>query len=181
MHSQERCAPRGTQKLCLLHPQPPAPDRLVPETRCPWAERNKPYIGCTQTAGRLLLLPAYLCDRFCQESVLNGQGEHSGNSICSSSASFCTLLPPRGIVSILSPFLCIEESFCKWVVFNFKSCDLKNKKLHLLQCMKVKSESEVAQSCRETHGLQPTRLLCPWNFPGKSTGVGCHCLLSDCN
>ena len=28
-----------------------------------------------------------------------------------------------------------------------------------------------------THGLQPTRLLRPWAFPGKSTGVGCHCLL----
>ena len=27
------------------------------------------------------------------------------------------------------------------------------------------------------HGLQPTRLLRPWDFPGKSTGVGCHCLL----
>ena len=27
------------------------------------------------------------------------------------------------------------------------------------------------------HGLQPTRLLYPWNFTGKSTGVGCHCLL----
>ena len=27
------------------------------------------------------------------------------------------------------------------------------------------------------HGLQPTRLLCPWDFPGKNTGVGCHCLL----
>ena len=27
------------------------------------------------------------------------------------------------------------------------------------------------------HGRQPTRLLCPWDFPGKSTGVGCHCLL----
>ena len=27
------------------------------------------------------------------------------------------------------------------------------------------------------YGLQPTRLLCPWDFPGKSTGVGCHCLL----
>ena len=27
------------------------------------------------------------------------------------------------------------------------------------------------------HGLQPTRLLCPSDFPGKSTGVGCHCLL----
>ena len=22
------------------------------------------------------------------------------------------------------------------------------------------------------HGLQPTRLLCPWDFPGKSAGVG---------
>ena len=29
------------------------------------------------------------------------------------------------------------------------------------------------------HGLQPTRLLRPWNFPGKSTGVGCHCLLQE--
>ena len=27
------------------------------------------------------------------------------------------------------------------------------------------------------HGLQLTRLLCLWDFPGKSTGVGCHCLL----
>ena len=23
----------------------------------------------------------------------------------------------------------------------------------------------------------PTRLLCPWNFPGKNTGAGCHFLL----
>ena len=51
----------------------------------------------------------------------------------------------------------------------------------LLQCMKVKSESEVAQSCPtlRPHGLQPTRLLHPWDFPGKSTGVGCYCFL--CN
>ena len=27
------------------------------------------------------------------------------------------------------------------------------------------------------HGLQPTRLLCSWDFPGKGTGVGCHFLL----
>ena len=40
--------------------------------------------------------------------------------------------------------------------------------------MKGKSESEVAQSCPtlQPHGLQPTRLLHPWHFPGKSTGVG---------
>ena len=27
------------------------------------------------------------------------------------------------------------------------------------------------------HRRQPTRLLCPWDSPGKSTGVGCHFLL----
>ena len=51
----------------------------------------------------------------------------------------------------------------------------------LLQCMKVKSESEVSQShppfSNPMDCMQPTRLLCPWDFPGKSTGVGCHCLL----
>ena len=38
------------------------------------------------------------------------------------------------------------------------------------------SRSVVFDSSRP-HGLQPTRLLHPWDFPGKSTGVGCHCLL----
>ena len=40
--------------------------------------------------------------------------------------------------------------------------------------MKVKSESEVAQSCPTISDPmdQPTRLLCPWDFPGKSTGGG---------
>ena len=50
----------------------------------------------------------------------------------------------------------------------------------LLQWMKVKSESEGAQSyptLRDPHGLQPSRLLCSWDFTGKSTGVGWHCLL----
>ena len=51
-----------------------------------------------------------------------------------------------------------------------------------LQCMKVKSESEVSQSCPtllDHHGLQPTRLLPPWDCPGKSSGVGCHHLLHN--
>ena len=26
-------------------------------------------------------------------------------------------------------------------------------------------------------GQKPTRLLCPWNFPGKNTGAGCYFLL----
>ena len=38
------------------------------------------------------------------------------------------------------------------------------------------SRSVVSDSSRP-HGPQPIRLPCPWDFPGKSTGVGCHCLL----
>ena len=38
------------------------------------------------------------------------------------------------------------------------------------------SHSVVSDSSRP-HGLQPIRLLCPWDFPGKNTGVGCHRLL----
>ena len=29
------------------------------------------------------------------------------------------------------------------------------------------------------HGLQLTRLLHPWDFPSKNTGVGCHFLLQE--
>ena len=38
----------------------------------------------------------------------------------------------------------------------------------------------VPQSCLTLlwpHGLQPTRILCPWDFPGKNIGVGFHFLL----
>ena len=38
------------------------------------------------------------------------------------------------------------------------------------------SRSVVSDSLRPP-GLQPTRLLHPWDFQGESTGVGCHCLL----
>ena len=41
------------------------------------------------------------------------------------------------------------------------------------------SESEVAQLCPTLCNPTdwPTRLLCPWGFPGKNTGVGCHFLM----
>ena len=42
---------------------------------------------------------------------------------------------------------------------------------------KWKWSHSVVSDSQWPHGLQPTRLLCPWDFPGKSTGVGCHCLL----
>ena len=42
---------------------------------------------------------------------------------------------------------------------------------------KWKWSHSVVSDSLQPHGLQPTRLLRPWDFPGKSTGVGCHCLL----
>ena len=35
----------------------------------------------------------------------------------------------------------------------------------------------VMSNSLQPHGLKPTRLLCPWNSPGKNTGVDCHSLL----
>ena len=39
---------------------------------------------------------------------------------------------------------------------------------------KWKWSRSVVSDPQRPHGLQPTRFLCPWDFPGKSTGVGCH-------
>ena len=41
---------------------------------------------------------------------------------------------------------------------------------------KWKGSCSVVSDPQRPHGLQPSRLLHPWDFPGKSTGVGCHCL-----
>ena len=43
--------------------------------------------------------------------------------------------------------------------------------------VKVKSLSRIWLLA--TPWLQPTRLLHPWDSPGESTGVGCHCLLQE--
>ena len=42
---------------------------------------------------------------------------------------------------------------------------------------KWKGSRLVVSDSLRPHGLQPTRLLHPWDFPGKSTGVGYHRLL----
>ena len=52
-------------------------------------------------------------------------------------------------------------------------------------CTTMKTKNEAWRSVSRSvvpnslwpHGLQPARLLCSWNSPGKNTGVGCHFLL----
>ena len=42
---------------------------------------------------------------------------------------------------------------------------------------KWKGSRSVVSNSSRPHGLQPTRHLRPWDFPGESARVGCHCLL----
>ena len=42
-------------------------------------------------------------------------------------------------------------------------------------CVCVQSLSHV--QIFMAYELQPIRFLCPWNFPGRNTGVGCHFIL----
>ena len=56
------------------------------------------------------------------------------------------------------------------------SIHCKIAKRNCKKCMKSVSHSVLSNSLQH-HGLQPTRLLCPWNSPGKNTGVGCYFLL----
>ena len=46
-------------------------------------------------------------------------------------------------------------------------------------CVRACSASSVMSNSLKPYGLQPTRLLCPWNYPGKNTGVGSHSLLQE--
>ena len=48
--------------------------------------------------------------------------------------------------------------------------------LSVLMCVCVCACSVISDSM-QSHGLQHTRFLCPWNFPGKNTGLGCCSLL----
>ena len=44
-----------------------------------------------------------------------------------------------------------------------------------LQEMKV-LVTQLCLTLLQPHGLQPVRLLCPWDFPSKNAGMGCHFL-----
>ena len=48
--------------------------------------------------------------------------------------------------------------------------------LKTLLCCCCQVTSVVSDSVRP-HRRQPTKLSCPWDSPGKNTGVGCHFLL----
>ena len=61
----------------------------------------------------------------------------------------------------------LQARTLEWVAISFSNAWKWKVKVTSLSCARL----------YRPHGLQPTRLLCPWDFPGKSTGVGRRCLL----
>ena len=49
--------------------------------------------------------------------------------------------------------------------------------LNLVSTEKWSVSHSVVSDSVWPHGLEPTRFLCPWNSPGKNTGMDSHCLL----
>ena len=64
-------------------------------------------------------------------------------------------------------FLSDPVNFFKLFFFFFKL------RIPMCVCVSRLVVSDSLRPCR----LQPARLFCPWNSPGKNAGVGCHFLL----
>ena len=80
-----------------------------------------------------------------------------------------TLCDPRDHSAPGSPVPGILQArTLEWVAISFSNAWKWKVKVKLLSRVRLLA----------THGLQPTRLLRPWDFPGKRTGVGCHCYFS---
>ena len=71
----------------------------------------------------------------------------------------------------------------------FEFCVLRHTHTHthvfnalLSMCVRVHACSVTlsdAFNSLQPDGLHPTRLLCPWDFPDKNAGAGCHFLLQQ--
>ena len=48
-----------------------------------------------------------------------------------------------------------------------------------ISCIVLCQVAPVVSDSLLPYGLKPARLLCPWDSPGKNTGMGCHTLLQE--
>ena len=109
------------------------------------------------------------------------------------SPSICHLnqFPRRDVTKIYNfnrqqdqMLLQLRSNFKIYIIPMVNSCGSLKKKgntpIHFKPGIKVQFSS-VAQLCPTLCDpmdcMQPARLLCPWDFPGKNTGVGCHSML----
>ena len=91
----------------------------------------------------------------------------------SSYYSYDVAVPPPGHFSFWTIYVFFCPSWCCFYQYHF----LNNIVGFLLNAFHYQWSCSVTSESLGSHGLWPTRLLHPWTFPGKSTGVGCNFLL----
>ena len=77
-----------------------------------------------------------------------------------------------------SDHLWLASPFCRWVLPRCTDSLFISTSL-LVDCLQPDSQCvhSGVQLTAAPWTVAPARLLCPWNFLGKNTGVGCHFLL----
>ena len=89
----------------------------------------------------------------------------------------------------------LQARILEWVATPYsRGCSLRGSNLRLLHCREISLPLShlgspklmvvvviVAKLCPSLAApwSVATRLLCPWDFPGKNTGAGCHFLLQE--
>ena len=74
-----------------------------------------------------------------------------------------------------SVFICDKQKIKRTVKLVLTVC--RDWYLANLYSLKVKVAELYLTLCHTMDWMKAVRLLCPWNFPGKNTGVSCHFLL----
>ena len=75
---------------------------------------------------------------------------------------------------VLLKFIVHRHMLTKRLTLNHRSTFLLPTPHHHLERERESVCRSVVSSCLPPSGLQLARLLCPWDSPGKNTGVGCH-------
>ena len=89
---------------------------------------------------------------------------HSRVPLCNQAIGLCLRLHPCWVSS----------PSWSWLSHSLPSFPGRLPKKLLYFCYLV---ARLCLTLLQPHGLWRARLLCPWDFPGKNTGVGCHFLL----
>ena len=71
----------------------------------------------------------------------------------------------------------LQARILEWVAISFSNACMHAKSLQSCPTLCNPTDSSPVQP----YGQQPPRLLCPWDFLGKNTGVGCRFLLQLCS
>ena len=82
-----------------------------------------------------------------------------------------------GSLSLLQGIFQNQESnwgllHCRWILYQLSYQGSPD-----LSISSVQFSHSVVSDSLQSQGLQHARLLCPWDFPGKNTAVGCYFLL----